>query len=148
MDLITGLPGTTSGYDAIVVFVDKLTKLCHFAAVKKTCSAQDLAAVFFNIVYRHHGLPQVIVSDRDARFTGNFWQHLFKLCGTKLAMSSAYHPQSDGQTERANRTLVEALRAYTNGAQTNWDLLLPAIELAYNPPAARPGWRRSANLCG
>ena len=132
LDLITGLPATTSGYDAITVFVDKLTKLCHFAAVKKACSAQDLAVVFFNTIYRHHGLPQVIVSDRDTRFTGNFWQHLFKLCGTKLAMSSAYHPQSDGQTERANRTLVEALRAYVNSAQTNWDLLLPAIEFAYN----------------
>lgn len=132
MDLITGLPVTSSGHDAIAVFVDKLTKLCHFAAVKKASSAVDLAAVFFNAVYRHHGLPSVIVSDRDSRFTSKFWQHLFKLCGTRLAMSTAFHPQTDGQTERANRTLLEALRACVTSANADWDKHLPAIEFAYN----------------
>ena len=132
MDLISGLPVTTTGYDAVTVFVDKLTKMIHLAAVKKASSATDLASVFFNHVYRHHGLPKVIVSDRDSRFTGHFWQHLFKLCGTRLALSTAYHPQTDGQTERANRTLVEALRTYVNAAGTNWDRQLTAIEFAYN----------------
>jgi len=99
LDLITGLPKTKTGYDSIAVFVDKLTKMTHYAATVKTVDAPGLAAVFFDTVYKHHGLPEVIISDRDSKFTGKFWRHLFKMCGTKLSMSTAYHPQSDGQTD-------------------------------------------------
>lgn len=132
LDLITGLPKTKTGYDAIVVFVDKLTKLTHYAPTKKTVDAPGLAAIFLDTVYKHHGLPEVLISDRDSKFTGKFWQSLFKMCGTKLSMSTAYHPQTDGQTERANRTLVEALRSFVNTKHDDWDKHLPAIEFAYN----------------
>jgi transposase InsO family protein len=97
----------------------------------KTCCAAA-AEVFFDQVYRHYGLPKIIISDRDPRFTGTFWQCLFKLAGTKLSMSTAYHPQSDGQTERANRTLVQALRSYVSSRHDDWDNHLPLIEFAYN----------------
>lgn len=77
-------------------------------------------------------MPRVLISDRDPHFTGKFWQALFKILSTKLAMSSAYHPQTDGQTERANRTLEGMLRAFVNVHQTDWDTLLPTIEFVYN----------------
>ena len=132
MDLITGLPTTKDKHDAIVVFVDKFTKLAIYAPITKEITAPQLAQVFFDQVYRHYGLPKIIISDRDPRFTGAFWQCLFKLAGTKLSMSTAYHPQSDGQTERANRTLVEALRSYVSNRHDDWDCHLPLIEFAYN----------------
>jgi hypothetical protein len=132
MDVVTGLPTSADGYDAIVVFVDKLTKMTHFYPIRKTADAEALARAFFEAVYRYHGSPAVIVSDRDPRFTGQFWHHLWGLTGTKLAMSSAYHPQTDGQTERANRTLLEALRACAAHRPSSWPDALAAIEFAYN----------------
>ena len=132
MDLITQLPKTKAGHDAIVVWVDKLTKQVHFAATQTTVTAVELAKLFYREVVRHHGIPSSIVSDRDVRFTSNFWRSLWQQTGTKLAMSTAYHPQTDGQTERANRTLEEMLRAYTNYQQDDWDEQLVAAEIAYN----------------
>ena len=132
MDFITKLPKTKAGNDAIVVFVDKLTKMVHYAAMRTTSSATDVANLFLDRVFRPHGLPRTIVSDRDSRFTGHFWRAVFKALGTKLAMSSAYHPQTDGQTERANRTLEENLRSFVNSKHDDWDKHLPIIEAAYN----------------
>lgn len=132
MDLITKLPKTKTGQDAIIVFVDKLTKMVHYAATRSTCKATDVAKIFIEHVARLHGLPRTIISDRDPRFTGNFWRALFRALGTKLAMSSAYHPQTDGQTERANRTLEENLRAFVNTKHNDWDEHLPIMEFAYN----------------
>ena len=132
LDLITGLPRSRSGNDAIIVFVCKLTKMVHYVACKTTITAVQLASLFLREVVRHHGLPEVILSDRDPRFTANFWRALWTQLGTKLAMSTAYHPQTDGQTERANRTLEEMLRAYVNFQQTDWDEHLTTLELAYN----------------
>lgn len=132
MDLITKLPKTKTGLDAIVVFVDKLTKMVHYAPTHSTVKAPELAKIFIERVVRLHGVPQVIVSDRDPRFTGHFWRAMFQAIGTKLAMSTAYHPQTDGQTERANRTLEETLRAYVNTKHDDWDTHLPLIEFAYN----------------
>jgi hypothetical protein len=132
MDLITGLPRTRRGHDAIVVFVCKLTKMVHYAATTTTVNAPQLAEIFFREVVRHHGLPSSILSDRDPRFTGRFWQALWRMLDTKLAMSTAFHPQTDGQTERANRTLEEMLRAYVNFAQDDWDERLTAAEVAVN----------------
>ena len=97
-----------------------------------TVTAVELAKLFYREVVRHHGIPSSIVSDRDVRFTSNFWRSLWQQTGTKLAMSTAYHPQTDGQTERANRTLEEMLRAYTNYQQNDWDEKLVAAEIAYN----------------
>jgi hypothetical protein len=132
MDFITGLPRTRSGKDAIVVFVDKAGKRVHLAATTGTVTAPETAQICFETVVRHHGVPSVIVSDRDVRFTSNFWRALWKQLGTNLAMSTAYHPQTDGQTERANRTLEDYLRGYVNYKQDDWDTHLIAAEIAYN----------------
>ena len=132
MDLITQLPKTKKGNDAIVVFVDKLTKMVHFAACKTSIDAPQLAQLMFDTVVRLHGMPRSIVSDRDVRFTSRFWRALWNKMGTKLSMSTAYHPQTDGQTERANRTLEEMLRAYVSYQQDDWDEQLTAMEIACN----------------
>ncbi|KAJ9509668.1 hypothetical protein QJQ45_011337 [Haematococcus lacustris] len=132
LDLITQLPVTTSGHDAIVVFVDKLTKMMHAIPTTTSVTASTLARIFFDHVFRLHGLPKVIVSDRDPRFTSTFWQELFKLTGTHLNMSTANHPQTDGQTERANRTLEDMLRNYVSPHHDDWDQHLTAAEFAYN----------------
>ena len=126
MDLITQLPVTTQGNDAIVVFVDKFTKMVHYAATTTTCTADQVARIFFDTVIRLHGIPKHIISDRDRRFTSRFWRELWTLCGTQLKMSTAYHPQTDGQTERANRTLEEILRHYVSSKQDDWDQHLTA----------------------
>lgn len=132
MDLITALPTTPRGYDAILVVVDRLSKMLCLVPTKKTVSADQLATLFINNVFRHHGIPRAIISDRDPRFTSQFWTALFQTLGTTLKMSTAFHPQTDGQTERANRTIEELLRAYVNDRADNWDLHLPLVEFAYN----------------
>ena len=132
MDLITALPRTKSGHDAIVVFVCKLTKWAIYVPTVTEVNAPRLADLFLQHVVRHHGLPRSIVSDRDPRFTSIFWQSLWNQLGTKLLMSTAFHPQTDGQTERQNRTLEENLRAYVNYQQDDWDMKLTAAELSYN----------------
>jgi len=99
MDFIVQLPKTKAGFDAIVVFVDTFSKMTHFAPTKTTASAPDTARLFFDHIFQLHGLPKSIVSDRDAKFTSKFWKSLFQTLGTKLAMSTTFHPQTDGQTE-------------------------------------------------
>ena len=130
-DLITALPAS-GGYNAVLTFVDRLTKAVHFVPTTKDVTAKQLAQLFFANIFRVHGLPKVIVSDRDPKFTSKFWTHLFGMVGTKLAMSTAFHPQTDGQTERAHRTLEDMLRSFVNDRQNNWVSLLPALEFAYN----------------
>jgi transposase InsO family protein len=132
MDLITALPKTRSGYDAIVVFVCRLTKMKHYVPAVTALSAPRLAALFVREVVRLHGVPERILSDRDPRFTAHFWRELWRLLGTLLTMSTAYHPQTDGQTERENRTLEEMLRSFTSWSQDDWDEHLSALELASN----------------
>ena len=132
MDFMTHLPKTPRGYDAITVFVDKFTKHAHFVPSTTTDTATDVARQFFDNVFRHHGMPTTIVSDRDTKFTSQFWQELHRLMDVKLAMSTAYHPQTDGQTEVMNNTLGIMLRAFIDEKQTNWDTLLSAAEFAYN----------------
>ena len=133
MDLITGLPITRIGqHDAIVVFVDKLSKMVHYAPCTTTVDAPTLARIFFREVVRLHGVPEIIISDRDPRFTSHFWTALWKELGTKLKMSTSSHPQTDGQTENANRTLENMLRSYVNYHQDDWDERLTAAEIAVN----------------
>ena len=110
LDLLTNLPRTAGKHDAILVFVDRYSKMVHLAPTTKQCTGEEAARLYIDYVYRMHGLLRSIVSDRDPRFTGKFWQQLFGLLGTKLKPSTAYHPQTDGQTERANRTIVQMLR--------------------------------------
>jgi hypothetical protein len=132
LDLITQLPKSKSGYDAIVVFIDRLSKFTYFCPTTSNVDAPGVAHLFFSTVWRHHGLPEAIISDRDPRFVGRFWKGLFELCGTKLKMSTAHHPETDGQTERTNRTLEQMLRAYVGYKQDDWDRYLFAVEFAYN----------------
>jgi len=109
VDFITQLPLTKDKHDAIVVFVDMLSKMVHFVLTTTTASAPATAWLFFEEVFRLHGLPRVIVLDRDSKFTSRFWKVLFEYLGTKLAMSTAFHPQMDRQTERMNQTLEDML---------------------------------------
>ena len=102
MDFITQLPLTRGKHDAIVVFVDMLSKMVHFVLTTITATAPATTRIFFDSIFRLHGLPKVIVSDRDSKFTSQFWRTLFEHLGTKLAMSTTFHPQTDGQTERMN----------------------------------------------
>ena len=135
MDLITHLPPTSTGFDAIFVIVDRLTKMVHFVPTNTNVTAVQLAHLYINNVYRLHGLPEVIISDCDPKFTRNFWTELFKTLGTTLKLSTAYHPQTDGQTELVNRTLEQMLRAYVHRAHNDWDTYLALIEFAYNNSA-------------
>jgi hypothetical protein len=132
MDLITNLPISKSGNDAIAVFVDRFSKTAVFTPCKTSCSAPELALIFFQNVFRHYGLPKSIVSDRDTRFTSIFWTSLFQHLGTSLDMSTAHHQQTDGQSERTIQTLKQYLRMYTSKAQDDWDEFLCHAEFAYN----------------
>ena len=132
MDLITQLPRTKDGWDSIFVVVDRLTKMIHARPTKTDVTAPQLAQIFIDSVFRQHGLPQAIVSDRDPKFTSNFWTAVMKRIRCQQAMSTARHPQTDGQTERANRTLKEMLRSYVNARQDDWDEYLGPLEFAYN----------------
>jgi hypothetical protein len=132
LDLIINLPRSRSGNDAILVFVCRLTKMVHYVATTSNVTAPQLATIFMREVVRLHGVPEAILSDRDPRFTAHFWRAFWEQLGTTLTMSTAYHPQTDGQTERSNRTLEEMLRSRVNFAQNDWDQHLAAAELAVN----------------
>ncbi|KAJ4807007.1 polyprotein [Rhynchospora pubera] len=131
MDFITGLP-KSDGKDVILVVVDRLTKYSHFLALSHPFKATDVAHVFLDQVYRLHGLPTNIVSDRDAIFTSKFWKELMSKIGVKLNMSTAYHPQSDGQTERVNQCLENYLRGMVFNQQKKWYRWLSLAEWWYN----------------
>jgi hypothetical protein len=132
MDWIGPLPRTPRGHDSIVTFTCKLSKMIHIFPTTTTLTAPELARLFFTGIFKHHGLPRMIISDRDKLITSDFWRSLFNLTGTKLHMSTAYHPQTDGQSERTNRTVEDMLRPFVNERLDNWDDLLPAAEFAYN----------------
>ncbi|KAE8963808.1 hypothetical protein PF011_g28900 [Phytophthora fragariae] len=112
MDFIFGLPRDAEGRTGVLVFVDRFSKMVHLAPVAAEVTADESAELFLDLVFRHHGLPESIVSDRDPRFTSAFWTRLFALLGTRLLMSTAAHPETDGQTERVNRVLEDVLRSY------------------------------------
>jgi hypothetical protein len=112
MDVFFGLPRTAAGYNDVLVFVDRLSKMVHLAPVSDTCTGSDYARLFVDEVFRLHGLPDSILSDRDPGFTGDFWESLFQILGTRLDMSTTDHPETDGQAERANRVVEDILRSY------------------------------------
>ena len=131
MDFMFGFPPDDHGNDGILVFVDRFSKMVHLAAVPETITAEGCARIFVDTVFRLHGLPRDLVSDRDPRFTAEFWQAVFRTLGTRLTMSTADHPQTDGQTERANRVLEEILRGYVHSF-SSWSAFLPMAEFAIN----------------
>ena len=132
VDFITQLPVTINGYDANTVFVDRLTKRAHFAPCHTNDDAEDFAETFMKEIFSQHGLPTEIISDRDTKFIGGFWKAATKQFGITRCMSTAFHPRTDGQTERMNRTLEEVLRAYISPDQSDWDKHLPLVEFAIN----------------
>jgi hypothetical protein len=131
-DLITDLPRTARGHDAIATFTCRLTKRARFVPTTKSVDAAGYAQLFFDNIYRDFGLPTELVSDRDPRFTSKFWQALMELAQVQTSMSTPYHPQTDGQSERTNRTLEDMLRAYVAPDNRDWDQHLPLVEFAYN----------------
>ena len=144
IDFITDLPKsadplTGTEYDSIMVVVERLTKWAYFIPFLRSAKATQLAYVFMGQVFARHGMPDEIISDRDKLFTSQFWQSLMDLLGTKHKLSTAYHPQTDGQTERTNQVLEQYLRCYLNYEQTNWVELLPTAQFAYNNSAAQTG---------
>jgi Reverse transcriptase (RNA-dependent DNA polymerase)/RNase H-like domain found in reverse transcriptase/Integrase zinc binding domain/Chromo (CHRromatin Organisation MOdifier) domain/Aspartyl protease len=132
MDLITDLPETDDGYDSVAVFVDKLTKMTHIAPCKKTINSQQFAELYLQHVVRLHGFQLIIISDRDPRWNSDFWKAVCRQFNTKLCFSTAFHPETDGQTERMNRTLEEMMRHYVAPHHADWDKHLPMVEFAIN----------------
>jgi len=131
MDFITDLP-KSEGYDAILVVIDRMTKMSHFIPCHKDMNARQFAKSFIKEIFRLHGLPKDIITDRGTIFTSDLWKEITKLLGIERPLSTAFHPQTDGQTERTNATLEQYLRAYSNYQQDNWCELLPMAEFAYN----------------
>lgn len=131
MDFIEQLP-RSNGKDTILVVVDRFTKYAHFVPLRHPFTAQSVAQQFFDTIFKLHGLPSTIVSDRDKIFTSLFWQELFKLLQTKLQLSTSYHPQTDGQTERVNQCLENYLRCMCFHKPTAWSNWLSLAEWWYN----------------
>ncbi|GJP35280.1 hypothetical protein CLOM_g19773 [Closterium sp. NIES-68] len=134
LDFITGLPTTTSGHDAILVVIDKLSKMGHFIPTHTTVQSEETAQlqVFVRYIISQYGIPTTLISDRDPKITSKFRKEQMSLLGTKLAMSYTYHPQTDGQTERLNQIVEQLLRAACKDEISKWDLHLPVLEFAYN----------------
>ena len=134
MDFVFGLPRSSQGNTGIWTIVDQFSKQAHFIPVKKTIKAHHMATLFISNIFKYHGLPKSIVFDRDPRMTSNFWKGLFENLGTKLNFSSAYYSQMDGQSEIANLTIIDLLKAYVTKVdhRDQWEKYLPMVEYAYN----------------
>jgi len=137
MDFITKLPKSTNPatgerYDSILVMIDKLTKYSHIIACKEKFIAEQLGYIVLDRLIRYHGIPKGLTSDRDKLFTSNYWKTLLPMLGTRLRMSTAYHPVTNGQTERTNQSLEQYLRHYVNNTHSNWVSLLSMAQLALN----------------
>ena len=132
MDFIMGLPLTCRGHNAILTFVDRLTKYVHLIPTTCNVDAEQSARLYIDNIFALHGLSRSIVCDRDPRFTSSFFKEVFSLLGTDIKMSTAHHPQTDGMTERVNRIVEDTLRSFVNHRQNNWDELLRLCEFAIN----------------
>ncbi len=131
MDFIVALP-ESNGHTKIWVIVDQFTKMAHFIPLSTDTPIKDLANLYLKEVWRLHGLPSTAVSDRDSRFQSKFWLSLMELINVDIRLSTAFHPQTDGQTERVNQVLEQYLRSYCSYQQDDWAELLPLAEHAYN----------------
>lgn len=132
IDFVTGLPKTQHQHDNILVVVDKLTKIAHFILGNVKDDAPLLANRFIKEFIRLHGMPEVIISDRDKLFTFRFWTSLMTTLGTKLNFSMAYHTETYGQTKRVNQVMEDMLRMYAMDQPTKWEEYSPLVEFAYN----------------
>ncbi|KAI5341686.1 hypothetical protein L3X38_009561 [Prunus dulcis] len=132
MNFVFKLPRTRNKHDGVWVIVDRLTKSAHFLPVRANYTLNKLAQLFIDEIVRLHGVPVSITSDRDPRFTSRFWTKLHEAFGTQLQFSTAFHPQTDGQSERTIQTLEDMLRACALQFREDWDEKLPLMEFAYN----------------
>ena len=133
LDFIVSLPLSSGGHDTCLVVTDRLTKMVVCVATHSTATAPEIARLFLGSVFRHYGLPHSIVSDRDPKFLSKFWTSLFQLLHTRLCFSSAYHPQTDGATERTNRSLEHVMRCHAVARDPPlWEERLPLVEFALN----------------
>nr|GFB79461.1 putative reverse transcriptase domain-containing protein [Tanacetum cinerariifolium] len=132
MDFVTKLPKSSQGNDTIWMIVDRLTKSAIFTPIRETDPMDKLARIYLKEVIARHGIPVLIIYDRDPRFASNFWRSLQKALGTSLDMSTAYHPKTDGQSERTIQTLNDMLRACTIDFGKGWVNHLPLVEFSYN----------------
>ncbi|GKE26140.1 putative reverse transcriptase domain-containing protein, partial [Tanacetum coccineum] len=132
MDFITKPPKTSNGHDIIWVIVDHLTKSAHFIPTRETDSMETLTRLYIKEIVSRHGVPITIISDRDSHFTSRFWQSLQKALGTQLDISKAYHPETDGQSERTIQTLEDMLRACVTDFGKGWEKHLTLVEFSYN----------------
>ncbi|GJU91695.1 reverse transcriptase domain-containing protein [Tanacetum coccineum] len=132
MDFVTKLPRTSSGHDTIWVIMDRLTKSAHFLPMREDYKMERLARLYLNEIVARHGVPISIISDHDSRFTSRFWQSMQEALGTRLDMSTAYHPQTDGQSEHTIQTLEDMLRACVLDFRGSWDVHLSLVEFSYN----------------
>jgi hypothetical protein len=144
MDFIVKLPPskeplTETIYDSILTINDDLTKYIYLLPYKESSTAEELAYAITRTVFAQHGTPEIIITDRDKLFNSQFWQSLADLLGIKHKMSTSYHPQTDGQTERTNQTIEQYLRCYVNYQQDNWVELLPMAQFAFNNNASVTG---------
>ncbi len=131
MDFMVSLP-PSKGFDAIMVVVDRFSKMAHFIPTKDEATAQEMGRLFFSHIFKHHGLLKDIVSDRDPKFISKFWWALWKRMGSELKMSTSFHPQTDGQTERVNLVIQQFLRNYVAVDQQDWVDHLELAEFCYN----------------
>jgi hypothetical protein len=131
LDFVDGLP-QSAGFTSVLVVVDKLTKYAHFLPLAHPYAAAQVAQLYIDNVFKLHSMPTALISDRDSVFTSKLWQSLFKLSKTEMRMSTAYHPQTDGQTERVNQCLETYLRCFISSCPTKWSQWLPLVEFWYN----------------
>ncbi|MBW0521787.1 hypothetical protein O181_061502 [Austropuccinia psidii MF-1] len=142
MDWVTGpFPGGKENFNACLVIVDKLSKSMRLLPFHREDTAMDTALLFFNNIISTCGVPKIIISDRDPKFTSEFWTHLYDMLGTKIGFSTAYHPQTDGLAERMIQTMEDILRRFCaygmeykehDGYTHDWFTFLPEVQLAYN----------------
>ena len=132
MDFVVGLPLTGRKHDSVWVVVDRLTKSAHFLPERTDYSLDKLAELYIKEIVRLHGIPISIISDRDPRFTSRFWGKLQEALGTRLNFSTAFHPQTDGQSERVIQIMEDMLRSCGIDYEGSWDRHIPLVEFVYN----------------
>jgi hypothetical protein len=135
LDYLTHLD-ESNGFNNVLIVVDHLTRMAHFLPCTEIVTAEETATLFLHGVCRLHGLPRVLVSDRDPKFVSGFWQTLWRCLGTRLNMSSSRHPETCGLTERVNITFQQLLRCLCCYDGSDWTMLLPQVEFAYNASRA------------
>ncbi|MCO5553469.1 hypothetical protein L7F22_006990 [Adiantum nelumboides] len=132
MYFIFELPRTPTGNDGIWTIICRFSKQAHFVPVRKKIKSDHMVKLFMHNIFKYHGMPQFIVNDRDPRMTSLFWKALFENMGTTLKFSSSFHPQTDGQSEEANSTVLDLLKCYVSEHKATWEHYLPLVKYAYN----------------